>query len=266
MPLEPRPFDLVDRQFRTMCSGRNALCVTGTLLGGRYIGREVPLLEVREVLLQRGTGYGTQNRVLAELVCRARDGEPWRTALAGVLLPGLRARVGRITRTHPWHAVELEVEALAGLFEALPGLRLERGHIAASLIWAARRSADRFLDRELAESTRRVRYATRVRLLERLPALDDEDADDEKVDDIEEDDLLGGERVGAGVPGHPDTVLEEARVAGVLTAAEVDVIGATRVARVPARDYARDLGAGLGSVRLKRYRAEQRLVAWLAER
>lgn len=46
VPLEPRPFDLVDRQFRTICSGRNALYVPGTLLGGQYIGRDVPLIEV----------------------------------------------------------------------------------------------------------------------------------------------------------------------------------------------------------------------------
>ena len=112
---------------------------------------------VREALLRRGTAYGTRDAALAELVGRARAGEPWKTGLAGVLLPGLRATVGPAARAYPRYRSELEAEALAGLLEALPRVRLERGRIAASLIWSARRSADRFLGRELRHLRTRAR-------------------------------------------------------------------------------------------------------------
>ena len=210
------------------------------LLGPEHAGRLVPLLAVREALLRRGTAYGTRDAALAELVRRARAGEPWKTGLAAVLLPGLRATVGPAARAYPRYRSELEAEALAGLLEALPRVRLERGRIAASLIWSARRSADRFLGRELRDV--------------RMRARDHNEANDGD-----------GPPVASG-PRDTEEVLCEALQAHVLTREEAQVIAATRLGHMPARAYAAEVGSGLGSVRLQRYRAEQRLATWLANR
>jgi hypothetical protein len=265
VPHEPGPFDLLDRRFRLMSSGTRPLCLPGDLLGGAYLGRAVPLVEVREALLRRGTAFRTRDAVMAELVGRARTGEPWGTGLAGVLLPGLRAVVGRLARAHPWHAADLEAETLRGLLEAVQTVRLDRGRIAASLVWAARRHADRSLACELREVDalipRRRPWNLRADTRDQASAAEEFwlcDHDDGPA-----------ARDGVAVladPRNPETVLEEACRAGVLSAWEADVIGATRVARVPAREYAQELGESLGSMRLRRYRAEQRLVEWLATR
>lgn len=265
MPHEPGPFDVLDHRFRLMSSGTRPLCLPGDLLGGSYLGRPVPVAEVREALLRRGTAFRTRDAVMAELVRRARSGEPWGTALAGVLLPGLRAVVGRLTRAHPWHAADLEAETLRGLLETVRTVRLDRGHIAASLIWAARRHADKSLACELREVDALI-ARERPRHLRADARGRSAGADEFWIcDEHDESAARDGVAVFAD-PRNPETVLEEACRAGVLSAWEADVIGATRVARVPAREYAQELGESLGSMRLKRYRAEQRLVEWLATR
>jgi hypothetical protein len=259
------PFDLLDRQFRLVSSAARPLCLPGDLLGGGDVGRTVPLLAVREEMLRRGTAFRTRDAVMAELVRRARTGEPWTTGIAGVLLPGLRAVVGRLVRAHPWHADDLEAETLVGLIEAVHTARLDRGRIAASLIWAARRRADKALAHEL-------RHVDALVARERPAHLRAAWRDSASTDGFwlldEHDDGPGARgRMPVVVdPGNPETVLEEAFRAGVLSRWEADVIGATRVARVPAREYAEELREGLGSMRLRRYRAEQRLVEWLATR
>lgn len=266
MQQELRPFDQLDRRFSLMCSGSSPLCLPGDLLGGAYVGRPVALVEVREAMLRRGTAFATRDAVMAELVRRARSGEPWGTGIAGVLLPGLRAVVGRLVRAHPWHAADLEAETLLGLLEAVRTVRVERGRIAASLIWAARRHADKCLARELGEVDRLV-VRDRPSHLRADRQFRSSDAEDFWLCD--EHDEGSGEPRGAEVTvdhRNPEVVLEHARQAGVLSPWEADVIGATRVARIPAREYANELGESLGSVRLKRYRAERRLVEWLATR
>jgi hypothetical protein len=265
--LPNHPFDLLDHQFTVLCSGPRPVCLSGDTLGGRYRGRAVSLMEVQQTLL-RGIDYDTRDRVLAELVCRAWTGEPWMTGVVGVLLPGLRAVIGPLTRARPNWWDDLEAQALAGVLEALPRVRLDRGHTAASLIWAARRSADRLLAAEVRHTEMQVPVdrTARDKPVERLrSSLDDPDGCDLDGGGEGRTGELGAQRALSHDPGNPETVLNQALAEGVLTPAEVEVIAATRLARVPARTYAASLGCGLGSVRLKRYRAEQRLVAWLEQ-
>lgn len=60
---------------------------------------------------------------------------------------------------------------------------------------------------------------------------------------------------------HPDFVLARAVTAGIITAAEADLIGATRLEDVPIADYAQRVGKTPKAVYKARDRAEGRLVA-----
>lgn len=66
--------------------------------------------------------------------------------------------------------------------------------------------------------------------------------------------------------GHPDLVLAEAVAAGVITTAEAQLIGATRLDGVSTEVMAARLGTSVDGVRKRRVRAEGRLVAVLRER
>ena len=56
----------------------------------------MPLDELRVLLLHPSTSARARNAVWAELVRRARDGDPaWVIGLAGIAMPGLRRAVGR---------------------------------------------------------------------------------------------------------------------------------------------------------------------------
>jgi hypothetical protein len=65
--------------------------------------------------------------------------------------------------------------------------------------------------------------------------------------------------------GHPDLVLGDAVTAGAISCAEADMIGATRLEHISARDYAVTHGLGYGTFLRTRLRAEGRLVAWLTQ-
>jgi hypothetical protein len=58
-------------------------------------------------------------------------------------------------------------------------------------------------------------------------------------------------------------VLSDAVAEGVLTREQADMIGATRLEEVSARDYAAAHGIDLPTLWQARWRAERRLVAWL---
>lgn len=257
MAAEPYPFDLIERGFRDLCAERRSLSMPGSLLGPNDAGRTIPLLEIRAALLRSGTGHEARNRVLAELVRRARGGEPWRTIAAGVLLPGVRAVMGPLLRSCPQHKADLQAEALTGLFEALRTTRLDRERIAMHLVWAARRSADRLLDHELTEADP-PGASDRLRWTKPLPA----DGRDE-VTRCDATHLVWP--LVPAMSGHPELVLVEACEAGVLSAEEVDLIRETRLERVSVRLYAELLGEPHNSLRMRRYRAEQQLAKWVAD-
>jgi hypothetical protein len=63
--------------------------------------------------------------------------------------------------------------------------------------------------------------------------------------------------------GHPDLVLADAVAEGVITAAEAELIGATRLEDRTLHEVARSLGLPYETVKKARLRAEQRLVHFL---
>lgn len=230
---DPHPFDLVDRSFRRMCRAKPPLALPGRAVG--LPGGELNLFEIRESLLRHGAPYAARDAFVGELVRRTvRLGEPWGTGLVGVLMPGLRAQLGALTRAFPALRADVESEAILGVLERAREPRLGSVRIAARLIGSARTRAGRLV-------------AAHVREERRCPLRPEIAA------------------TGAAEPSHPDLALLRACCEGVVTPAEMELVGETRLGRVRTADYARGRGEPYGSLRMRRLRAEHRLVAWIRD-
>ena len=236
------PFDLVEKAFWNLSHARRPLTLPATLFKDRAEGLAVPLTEARRRLLLASTPYAVRDSVVAAAVRRAQspDAAEWRTGVAGLVLPGLRALVGPLTRAFPSLRADLEAESLVGLFEALPKAAPDRCRLASHLIWAGRTHAARFLTNSVEVGRHETPLADPVATAAATAAL--------------------------VIPQHPDLALQQALQAGVVDAQEANVIGETRIGDVRLHDYAAQVDVPYGSVRLRRYRAEQRLALWARSR
>jgi hypothetical protein len=228
------PFDMLESTFQLLCCEPEPLAIHGAQVPG-FPARVIALTELRSMLLHPSARPSGRDRALEVLVERAqREGGRWTIGLAGVLLPGLRRNVASVCRRCPAVTDDVQADALAGLIEAVAEFDVTPGRIAGRLVWAAAGRARRRADRELAGDVRR------------------------------------GELSEAGAPrppwGHPDLVLVDAVAAGVITTAEAELIGDTRVGGEPVPVWAAARGLADGTVRMRRHRAERRLVAWLRAR
>ncbi len=106
--------------------------------------RLVPLDELRVLLLHPATSARARNRVWAELVRRARGGDPaWVIGLTGIALPGLRRAVASLAAAYRGDPGDLQSEVLTGFLAAMRGLDLddlESVPLASRLCWAAWRA------------------------------------------------------------------------------------------------------------------------------
>jgi hypothetical protein len=133
-----------------------------------------------------------------------------------------------LAKACPGTAADLEAEMLAGLVEAVRGWQDKGDRVAARLIWTAYRKARAFLSNELD-------YRSHT-----APGLNAADPFSE---------------------GHPDLVLAEAVGAGVITAAEAELIGATRLEGIPLKALAAELQTPYDALQKRRRRAELDLLA-----
>ena len=229
-------FTTLNDTFWSLCRGPAPLALPGALFAaGR--ARPVRLVEAQRLLLARRGRMDpdAKDRVLAELVRRAQTGAPeWIVGASGVLLPGLAAKVNRLARGYAGDRDDLEAEVLAGFLTALNTIDPDSGRLAARLCWAGSRAGLALRHRDEDEVRRRA---------------------------------AGADGAGGAAPrqpwGHPDFVLAAAVRAGVITADEADLIGATRLDGVRLEQAAVDRGATRAAVLKRRYRAERRLVAAL---
>jgi hypothetical protein len=136
--------DAVDAAFRLLTCGPQPLAVHAARLAEGLPDRLVPLDELRVLLLHPSTGARARNLVWAELVRRARGGDPaWVIGLTGVALPGLRRAVAGLSGAYRGEAADLQSEVLAGFLAALRALDLddlESVPLASRLCWAAWRA------------------------------------------------------------------------------------------------------------------------------
>ncbi len=225
------PFDVLEAHFRALTAGPRPHCFDGTRVPG-LPARPIPLEELRSLLLHPSTPYAVRDQTINALLERARrDGGPAMVGLAGVLLPGLRRAAWPLTQAHPDKRADLQAEILAGLITAAARTVPGRARPAARLTWAARRAADGLLRTERAEHARPAP----------LPSSLEPPAQH----------------------GHPDLVLARAVRAGVVCAADADLVGATRLGEHDLHTAADLAGVSYRAIRERRRRAETALVGWL---
>jgi hypothetical protein len=230
-PLTDSPFDTLEKTFDLLVSGPRPLALDGTGIAG-LPDRPVPLDKLKARLLHPSTPYSARDVIVGELVSRAKaQGGAWTIGVAGVLLPGLRRAVWPLVQACPGKAADIEAETLTAFLAALSRSEPGRARLASRLCWLARIGAQRLLRTELAERAG-----------------------------------PGSDPVSAAPPrpwGHPDLVLAKAVRAGVIGAADAELIGATRIGGVDLANAADALGITYKACHLRRSRAESRLVEFL---
>ncbi|MDQ1439254.1 MAG: hypothetical protein QOK43_2883 [Acidimicrobiaceae bacterium] len=234
MSLHQSPFDALESSFRLLCEPPTNIAINGAEVGWPLPPRLVPLDELRGRLLHPATPFEVRDRVMLVLARKAKSsGGCWTVALAGLLLPGLRASIGPLTRLHPREAADIEAETLAELMRVLAAFDHD-DRVAARLVWRAARHTRERTARELTQAAKREPTP--------LPAAPHRPW------------------------GHPDFVLAEAVAAGVITAAEAELIGDTRIDGRSLCAWAKANGIPDGAARMRRMRAERRLVEWIVKK
>lgn len=228
------PFDVLEASLRLLCAGPSPLAVHGREVGPPFPRRAIPLTDLTGMLLHPATPFEARDRAMRVLVRRAQhQGGDWTVGLVGVLLPGLRAALAPMVRAYPAAAEDLEAEALLGLIEVLAAFEPATERVASRLLWRAAQRARRRLAREQAEAGQFEVDAV--------------------VHDPEES------------TAHPEFVLARAVKAGKLTAGEARLIGDTRLGGMSLTAWAKAEGERDGTVRMRRMRAERKLVKWISE-
>jgi hypothetical protein len=236
----PGPLEEVAAAFRLLTSGPQPLALHAAGLAAGLPDRLVPLDEITVLLLRPGTSAAARNKVWAELVRRARSGPAaWMVGLTGVALPGLTRAVGDLAAGTGYRGDhrDLQAEVLAGFLQAVRGLDLDDLDgipLASHLMWAAFRAG-----RVLACAD--AAWAGRRRGLEESWQPPPRPA------------------------GHPDFVLAAAVRRGVITAADAQLIGASRLEGIPLSRLAAATGRRHDSLCRRRARAEKRLARAIAE-
>ena len=226
----PEPFDAADAAFRLLCAGPQPLSLHAAELAAGLPDRPVPLGELRVLLLHPSTSARARNQVWAELVRRARAGDPaWVIGLAGIAMPGLRRAAGSLAAAYRGDRADLQAEVLAGFLAALRALDLddlEAVPLASRLCWAAWRAGQQHARADAGWSARRAG--------------------------------LDAQGDGPDLPwGHPDFVLAAAVRHHVLTRDQAALIGRNRLEGIPLSQIAAETGISHSALCNRRKRAEK---------
>lgn len=150
--------------------------------------------EVRVLLLKRQTSWVTKDAVWQELIRRAHaTPEPWTTVAAAMMMPGLKHIGNKLGARFPGERNDLDSEILEGFLQALDVAGAQAPKVYGQLYWAAFRRGHEVCNAERRRAMNRSELtdtATNVR-----PA-----------------------------SGHPDLVLADALLAGVVTRQQADLV------------------------------------------
>ncbi len=227
-----RPLVTLRDAFALLVTGPAPLALDGASLPA-LPDRLVPLDELRDLLLARSCPQATRDAAWAEVIRRSRSrGGAWTVGAAGMALPALRAVSGSLA----WHDVcdpaDMQAEVLTGFLEAVATIRLDLPRIAVRLRWAAYRSG--------------LGLLTQAR----------------ESPHPDPDQFRPPAAVVSSTEG-PREVLAEAVADGILTAAEADLIGTTRLGRTSVSTWAARAAIPQRTAYRMRTRAERRLTAHL---
>lgn len=237
------PLNVVRDSFAALSADPDPLSIDGGDVAG-FPDRVLGLGEVRDLLLDRGCSGRTRDQVWRVLIRRARsEGACWTLACAGVALPALAASTHRLGAWHAGDHADLQSAILMGFLEALSAIDLAQDGLMDRLRWAAHRAG----------------RAAVVTSLE-----DPRPFEFDQLPEVTEAILTGFRSVIPKPPwGHPDLVLARAVADGVLTPAEAELIGATRLDEVGLAAWAEAKGVKRFTAYSARWRAEKRLVSYL---
>ena len=211
---------------------------TSLHLDGRDFGDDLParpiaLGELRSLLLRPATSRRTRDTVWRELIDRARgDRSTWVVVAVGMAIPGLRRAARGLSIGFLGDAADLEAEIVRGFLEALASVDVQDTALCARLVRAGHKAGSRLVHAEAAfDGARWAAYQSRA---PRPPW------------------------------GHPDFLLLAAIASEVLTEDEAKLIATTRLEGVAIGEVAARLGERVGTVVVRRHRAEHRLAAAIA--
>jgi hypothetical protein len=225
-----RVFDALDAQFADS-SLASILTLDGNKIGHGMEATSPSLEYLRGLAQDPGTDIAVRDAIWTELVhlAQVRAGE-WQLTAIWMMLPGLRSASRKISRRTHIEIKEIDSAVITGFIEALQAADPKRQHLGAHLWWKAHN------------------YATHACALLRQET---------PVEDIE---LVAGMQ--NRQPGHGDS-LSAAVHEGVLTGAEADLIGRTRLEGERLGAVAQQLGLRYHACHQRRARAEGRLAGYL---
>jgi hypothetical protein len=192
--------------------------------------RVLALDELRDLLLKPGLSVDTVDAVWRVLIDRVRDGDPtWVVGAVGIAVPGLTRLAARLSHGNRKACDDIDSEVLTGFLHALRTDDATAPRVWLRLCWAAWRAGHnaRQSDDHLE-----------------LPP-----------------DLPAGSRTPRRPYGHPDLVLGRAVAANIITRAQAQLIGSTRLGDVLIEQIAAAQGEPGSVVRMRRKRAERKLAA-----
>ena len=225
--------DAVRAAFGSLTAGDCPLSVDGRQFD-HLPDREIPVDELRDLLLQQGCPRRVWDQVWANVISRARrEGSPWTIAAVGLALPMLTPLAARLTEHFANDPSDIHTEIVRGFLDALATLNLAEGRIMIRLRWAAYRAGHRALTEAMDAPTPKPPGSLSQ---DRKPPA-----------------------------GHPDLVLARAVEAGVLTRTEAELISATRVDGIKLADWPRPPDLTYKTLAKHRSKAENRLATWLDE-
>jgi hypothetical protein len=227
------PLDVVRSAFAWLVAGPHPVSVDGRLFDG-FPDRRVRLDEVRDLLLRRTCPQDVRDAVWTHLVQLARtEGATWTVACAGIALPALLNVASKLTARFADDPSDIHSSVLTGFLAELATIDLSRPRIMVRLRWAAYRAGHAAL-REALDTPAPSACAI----------------------------------ASASPPapwGHPDSVLARAVEDGAISSSEADLIGLTRLEKVPLAAVAEQRGASYEATKKARQRAERRLVLYLRD-
>jgi hypothetical protein len=189
---------------------------------------------LRDLLLAATTEADTSDLVWRQLAHQAREwGPAWTVGAVGLALPGLTRLAARLSAGFATLADDIDSELLAGFLRALRTRDLQAPRVWLRLSWAAWRAGF---------------TARRTDDLPQLPP-----------------DVPVGSRTPYRPYGHPGLVLGRAVTAGIITDTQAELISSTRLGDVLIEQIAAECGQPGSVVRMRRKRAERKLVAALQQ-
>lgn len=225
-----RVFDALEAQFAGS-SLALSLTLDGAKIGNGPEAASLTLEHLRVLAQDPGTEIVTRDAIWTELVQLAqRQSGDWQLAAIWMMLPGLRAASRKIFRRTRIEIDEIDSAVIAGFIEALHAADPKRHRLGAHLWWKAHNYA--------SQSCAALKRETPVDDIEMVAGIHDQQTT------------------------HRDS-LTDAVHEGVLTGAEADLIGRTRLEGERLGAIAEQMGLHYHTCHQRRARAESRLAGYL---